>query len=62
MALLAFGAACLGLAVWLIYLQVPRRGWTAPKWLASESGSTSAALGSFILLVAGISLIVKGVG
>jgi hypothetical protein len=62
MALLVSGAVCLCIAAWLIYLQVPREGWKAPAWVGSETGSSTAALGSFILLIGGISLIVKGVG
>lgn len=59
--LLLLGAICLGAAAYLIYLQVPRRGHAPPAWLASDTGSTAAALGSFSLLIAGISFLVKAV-
>lgn len=53
-------AVCLAVAMYLIYLQLPRGDRPVPAWLASESGSTTAAMGTFILLVAGIALLFKG--
>lgn len=61
MVIFLVGGACLCIAAGLIYLQLPRATRTPPAWLRSESGSTAAALGSFILLVTGISLIIKAV-
>ena len=60
--LLAGGFVCLLIAGYLMYLQLPRQNRVAAAWLNSESGSTAAALGSFILLVAGISLLIKAAG
>ena len=60
-ALIPLGVACIGLSAWLMYLQMPRKDRPAPAWMRSESGEVLASLSGFILLVAGISMIIKGV-
>jgi hypothetical protein len=55
------GVACVGLSAWLMYLQMPRKDRPAPAWMRTDSGEVAASLGGFILLVAGISMIIKGV-
>jgi hypothetical protein len=59
--LIPLGIACIGLSAWLMYLQMPRKDRLAPAWMRTESGEVAASLGGFILLVAGISMIIKGV-
>jgi hypothetical protein len=44
-----------------MYRQMPRKDRPAPAWMRTESGEVAASLGGFILLVAGISMIIKGV-
>jgi hypothetical protein len=59
--LILLGVACVGLSAWLMYLQMPRKDRLAPAWMRTDSGEVAASLGGFILLVAGISMIIKGV-
>ena len=59
-ALIPLGVACIGLGAWLMYLQMPRKDRPAPAWMRSETGEVAASLSGFILLVAGISMIIKG--
>ena len=59
--LIPLGVACVGLSAWFMYRQMPRKDRPAPAWMRTESGEVAASLGGFILLVAGISMIIKGV-
>ena len=59
--LISLGLACVGISACLMYLQVPRADRPAPSWMKTENGEVAASLGCFILLVAGISMIIKGV-
>jgi hypothetical protein len=61
MVLIALGVACVGLSAWMVYLQLPREDRPAPAWMKTESGEVAASLGCFMLLVAGIAMIIKGV-
>lgn len=40
--------------------EIPRAGRPPSPWMKTDFGETSVALGQFILLVAGIALLVKG--
>ena len=51
------GLICLALSGFMVYRLMPREG--APP--RSEFGETSLALGQFVLMVAGITLVVKGI-
>lgn len=55
------GLVCLALGAFMLYKQAPRENQPPPAWMQSDVGSTTVALGSFSLLILGISLIVKGV-
>lgn len=55
--LITLGSACLLVSGFLMYRLVPRDG-APPK---SDLEETSLALGQFILLVAGIAFLVKGI-
>lgn len=55
------GLVCLAIGSFMLHKQVPRENQPPPAWMQSDIGSTTMALGSFSLLILGISLIVKGV-
>ena len=61
MVLVALGLACVGISAWMVYLQLPRDDRPAPAWMKTQSGEVVASLGCFVLLVAGITMIIKGV-
>lgn len=54
------GLICLAIGAFMLHKQVPRENRPPPAWMQSDMGSTTMALGSFSLLILGISLIVKG--
>lgn len=55
------GLLCLAIGAFMLYKQAPRENQSPSPWMQSDLGSTTMALGSFSLLILGISLIVKGV-
>lgn len=59
--LIVAGAVCLAVGTLLMRMQIPREDRTPPAWLQTDSGSTTMALGTFILLIFGVALIFKGV-
>jgi len=59
--LVACGVTCLAVSAALLYKMVPREGVPAMKWRGTDMGETSLALGQFILMVAGLAFLVKGV-
>lgn len=58
--LIVLGIVCLLLSGLMMYRLMPREGRPSP-WTRTDFGQTSAALTQFILLVAGIALLVKGI-
>jgi hypothetical protein len=44
-----------------MYKLVPREGRPPSPWLRTEFGETSLALGQFMLLIAGLALLAKGI-
>lgn len=59
--LVVLGLACLAVSAWLLYHMLPRENRPAPRWMQGEGGETTAALSQFILMILGISLVLKGV-
>ena len=55
------GIACLLASGYVLYKLIPRDGQANPSWMKSDSGETTMALGQFILMVAGLALLAKGV-
>ena len=55
------GIACLLASGYVLYKLIPRAGHANPSWMTSDSGETTMALGQFILMVAGLALLAKGV-
>ena len=58
--LVSLGVACVLGSTYLVYLQLPKPDRAPPKWMMTESGETKASLGWFMLMVAGITMIIKG--
>ncbi len=58
--LIAAGIACLVIGGFLMRLQIPREDRPLPAWMQTDSGSTTLAMGTFILLVLGVALVIKG--
>jgi hypothetical protein len=54
------GVICLLVSGYAMYHLMPRAGRPPSPWLQSELGETTMALAQFILLVAGLALLVKG--
>jgi hypothetical protein len=59
--LVAAGIACLVVGTVLMRRQIPSEDRPPPAWLQTDVGSTTLAMGTFVLLVAGVGLIIKGV-
>lgn len=55
------GILCLFLSGFVMYKLMPREGRPASSWTKTEFGETGVALGQFILLVAGLALVAKGI-
>lgn len=55
------GLVCLFVSGLIMYKLIPREGRPPSPWMKTESGETAVALGQFILLVAGIALLAKGI-
>lgn len=58
--LIAAGVACLIIGSLLMRRQIPREDRPPSAWMQSDVGSTTLAMGTFILLIAGVALIFKG--
>jgi NO-binding membrane sensor protein with MHYT domain len=58
--LIVLGIVCLFLSGLMMYKLTPREGRPSP-WTKTDLRETSAALTQFILLIAGVALLVKGV-
>jgi hypothetical protein len=56
--LILAGLLCLLISGYMMYRMMPRNGQEPP--LRSDAGETAIALGQFTLLIAGITLLVKG--
>lgn len=59
--LIACGVVCLCVSGFMMYKLMPREGRPPSAWLQTEFGETSLALGQFILLIAGLALLAKGI-
>ena len=59
--LIVCGIICLFFSAWMMHKMVPREGRPPPPWTKTEFSETSVALGQFILMVAGVALMVKGI-
>jgi hypothetical protein len=55
------GIACLLASGYMMYRLIPREGQASSSWIKSDSGETTMALGQFILMVAGVALLAKGI-
>lgn len=58
--LVVAGIACLLVGSFLMKLQIPREDRPLPAWTRTDVGSTTLAMGTFILLVLGVALVIKG--
>jgi len=58
--LIVAGIACLIVGSVFMRWQIPREDRPLPPWLQTDGGSTTLAMGTFILLVAGVALLFKG--
>ena len=54
------GALCLYLSGQMMYSMMERRGKPASSWTASFLGASSIAMTVIILLIAGLTLVAKG--
>jgi hypothetical protein len=54
------GAVCLLVAGVVVREFMPRAGKTTPAWTQTDMGGTTIALGTFMLLIAGLALLAKG--
>lgn len=59
--LVLFGSICLCVAGLMMYKLTPREGKPPSPWVKTDFRATSVALGQFVLLIAGISLLAKGI-
>lgn len=59
--LIACGIVCLCVSGFMMYKLVPREGRPPSPWLRTEAGETGLALGQFILMIAGLALLAKGI-
>jgi hypothetical protein len=55
------GIACLIVSGYMMYRLIPREDRPTPSWMKSDSGETTMALAQFILMVAGLALLAKGI-
>ena len=58
--LILAGAVCLAVGTVLMRMQIPREDRPPPTWMQTDAGSTTMALGTFILLIFGVALLFKG--
>ena len=58
--LVVCGVVCLAISGVMLYYMLPREGHAPPRFLESMLGETGRALSQFILMVAGVSLLIKG--
>lgn len=61
MILILAGAGCLGISGLVFYKLKPRDGEPPSPWVGSEGRGTLVALGLLVLILAGISMLLKGV-
>jgi hypothetical protein len=59
--LIVCGLVCLFVSGLMMYKLIPREGRPPSPWMKTGSGETAVALGQFILLVAGVALLAKGI-
>jgi hypothetical protein len=59
--LILSGIVCLLVSGFMMYKMIPREGQPAPAFMKTNSGETAMALGQFILMVAGLALVAKGI-
>jgi len=55
------GVICLFVSGFMMYKLVPREDRPPSPWMQTEAGETAMALGQFILLIAGLALLAKGI-
>ena len=61
MLLVLCGIACLGISGVMLYQMMPREGKPPHPWMRDDLSESAMALGQFTLMIAGLSLIAKGV-
>jgi hypothetical protein len=54
------GVVCLLIAGLAMHKFMPREGKVTPPWTRTELGDSTVALGTFVLLIAGLALVIKG--
>jgi hypothetical protein len=59
--LVVSGIACLILCGFVMYKLVPREGQPPSAWTKTDFRATTLAMSQFVLLVAGIALVAKGI-
>lgn len=59
--LILSGVLCLLLSGYILYKVRPQEGQPPNAWNKTDFRATSFAMGQFILLIAGISFLVKGI-
>lgn len=60
-ALILGGIACLSLCGLLVYRLRPQEGRPPSRWSSTDSSGTAVALALLLLLLTGVSLVLKGV-
>jgi hypothetical protein len=58
--LIISGVLCLALCGFLLYKLMPQDGQPPSPWTSTDTRGTAVALGLLILLLAGVSMVVKG--
>ena len=61
MILIAIGFVCLALCGFLLYKLMPQEGQPPSPWTDTDARGTAVALGLLVLMLAGVSMMVKGV-
>ena len=57
--LVSSGIACLLVSGLMMSKLTPRGGRAAPAWMKTEVGQTALALGLFVLMIAGVTMLAK---
>ena len=61
MMLIVTGLLCLTLCGFLLYKLMPQDGQPPSPWTDTDTRGTAVALGLLVLMLAGISMVVKGI-
>jgi hypothetical protein len=59
-ALIFVGIACLFVGGLIIYKLKPQEGQASSRWVESDARGTAVALGLLVLMLAGVSMVIKG--